>query len=143
MTSLTEQTSDVRKWPRARSERDITRVSGTLSPSSILGGRTTYPFNRSSCSNRSSRSNRWTRFVCSSLSFHLVIVRRFCGCVDADHAAPAEAFAEIPAALIQKSPDRTKLTGAVQPCDRLAPDIHDLSARVSPRPTLSIEETRP
>jgi hypothetical protein len=30
----------IEKFSRARSERDITRVSGTLSPSSILGGRT-------------------------------------------------------------------------------------------------------
>ena len=29
---------------RARSEKDITRVSGTLGPSSILGGRTTLNF---------------------------------------------------------------------------------------------------
>ena len=29
---------------RARSEKDITRVSGTLSPSSILGGRTIVDF---------------------------------------------------------------------------------------------------
>ena len=31
----------IQKIPCARSEKDITRVSGTLSPSSILGGRTT------------------------------------------------------------------------------------------------------
>src|SRR5688572_24210223 len=39
--TLTERNPGVRKDARARSERDITRVSGTLSPSSILGGRTT------------------------------------------------------------------------------------------------------
>ena len=31
----------IQKIPCARSEKDITRVSGTLGPSSILGGRTT------------------------------------------------------------------------------------------------------
>ena len=38
--TLTRQQSGDRKISGARSEKDITRVSGTLSPSSILGGRT-------------------------------------------------------------------------------------------------------
>lgn len=38
--TLTGCESDDSKIDSARSEKDITRVSGTLSPSSILGGRT-------------------------------------------------------------------------------------------------------
>src|ERR1043166_7129025 len=64
-------------------------------------------------------------------------------CVGPDHAAPAEALAEIAAALIEKSPDRTKLTGCVESLDRLPPDIDDLAAGIPPGSALRIEQTRP
>src|SRR6185436_11306788 len=69
--------------------------------------------------------------------------RRFRRNIQPDHAAEPQTFAQVAAALIEKSPDGTKLAGAVEPLDRIASGIDDLSPHVSPRTALSVEQTRP
>jgi hypothetical protein len=53
----------IKNFPRARSERDITRVSGTLSPSSILGGRTNLKFQANLSAIHSFKNLIVTKFV--------------------------------------------------------------------------------
>ena len=65
--------------------------------------------------------------------------RRFRRNIQPNHAAEPQTFAQIAAALIEKSPDGTEFAGAVEPLDGIAQGIDDLSPRVSPRTALSIE----
>ena len=59
------------------------------------------------------------------------------------HPSQAEAFAEIAAALVQKSPDRSELAGAIEPLDGFSPHVQNLAARVSFGTALGVEQARP